>query len=538
MSVRETIARNTLFNVLGRGWEAIAGILLTYYIYTMLGWEGYGLWALVGAFTGYATLLDVGVSSAFTKYIAQYAADEDRSGVSRVVNTGILFYILLGALVIGVGWPLIANLIEGAIWLLEQVHPDHGGRYQDASATDEIIFLCRGALLLFVLGNCLAPIAAIQSGFQRMGITNLLSVVATLIKVIATVLYLQAGYGVRGLLYTNAIVLGALACLNLVVAFRIYPALRFGPTHLDRSVLGDLYQFGWRSQVAKLANIINFQTDRIVIGLLFGDLTWVGIYRAGEELAGKLRQIPALVVSALIPAVSDLEARERHATIAELYARSTKYIALVTVPMTLFAIIFALPLLRIVFADADYLTESAWVLRIILIGYLANVLPGPGVSIALGKGRADYPMKAGLISMTANIILTLILVRTLGFYGVPIATSLAMALSTLWFFNTLIAIQPVSRWRLLREGLLLPSLACIPACLITLGILFLTQSMERRIENLLMTGLAAGLFTALFLLVLRSTRILDRFDVQFMEENLRLHRLPLFRWWTARMRHV
>ncbi len=538
MSVRETITRNTLFNTLGRLWEAVAGVVLTYYIYHMLGWEGYGLWALVGAFTGYATLLDVGVSSAFTKYIAQYAATDDHDGVSSVINTGLLFYILLGGAIAVVGWPLITYLIDAAIWLLESMHPDHGGRYREVGAVAEVQYLCRCALLLFILGNCLAPVTAIQSGFQRMGISNILSFIASIAKLVLTVLFLQAGYGVRGLLYTNGLVLLLLALLSLAVGFKIFPALRFAPRHINRAVLHDLYQFGWRSQVAKLANIINFQTDRIVIGLVFGDLTWVGIYRAGEELAGKLRQIPALVVSALIPAVSDLEAREKHDTIAELYARSTKYIALVTVPLTVFSIIFAMPLLRIVFADAANLHTSAWVLRIILMGYLANVLPGPGVSIALGKGRADLPMYAGLISMTANILLTLLLVYTMGFLGVPMATALAMALSTLWFMNAMITIQPVSRWRLLREGLLLPTIICIPGALLTLLMIFAIQDIDSRLENFILSGVGAALFGLVYVIVMRWSRVLDAFDVTFMEESLHLNRLPLFRWWTKRMRHV
>jgi len=48
--------------------------------------------------------------------------------------------------------------------------------------------------------------------------------------------------------------------------------------------------------------------------------------------------------------------------------------------------------------------------RILAVGYLANILPGAGVSISLGKGRPDVQMKAGIIAMTSNILLTILLI--------------------------------------------------------------------------------------------------------------------------------
>jgi O-antigen/teichoic acid export membrane protein len=61
MSIKQTIARNTMFNGLGRIWEAAVGLVLVAYIVNRLGAEGYGLWSVVAAFTGYAALFDVGV---------------------------------------------------------------------------------------------------------------------------------------------------------------------------------------------------------------------------------------------------------------------------------------------------------------------------------------------------------------------------------------------------------------------------------------------------------------------------------------------
>ncbi len=536
MSVQRTIAYNTLFNILGRIWEALLGLVLTWYIYHRLGWEGYGLWSLVGAFIGYATLFDFGVGSGFAKYLAEYAARDRREAVSSVVSTGLFFYLLLGAVVVALGWPLVDALVNGIVWLLAALHPGSAETYQNAATLADVRFLCRGALVLFALTNCVAPFSAVQTGLQRMGVTNVLSFAASLLKLAATVFFLEHGFGVPGLLYANGIVLVAFGVACTAVAFRLYPGLRVGPGLVRRETFHALFSFGWRTQVAKLSNLINFQTDRAIIGLAFADMTLVGIYRAGEDLASKARQLPALLVSALLPAVSDLDARGRDADVARLYLLSTKYMAAAMTPLVAFAVGSAEPLLRVVFGGSEQLGMSAWVLRILTVGYAANLLAGPGMSIALGKGRPEMSMYAGLISMCTNIGLTVLLVWRFGFYGVPVATAVAMVLSVGWFFVALRRRVDVRLRELIRTACLWPALAAAPGFAVCVGIDAGTTFADR-LSNLAAAGAGGIVLGISYLVLIRLMPFLDAFDVRFLEETLHLGRLPGFELLTRRARH-
>ena len=536
MSVQRTIAHNTVFNTLGRIWEAVLGLVLTWYIYHRLGWEGYGLWSLVGVFIGYAALLDFGVGSGFAKYLAEYAARDRRDAVSAVISTGLFFYLALGVLVVAAGWPLAGALIDGVVWLLARLHPGSAATYQNAAALAEVRFLCRGALVLFAFTNCIAPFSALQTGLQRMGVTNLLSFAASLLKLGATVVFLELGYGVPGLLYANGLVLAAFGAGCVFVAYRIFPGLRVGPGRVSRRIFRELFGFGWRTQVAKLSNLINFQTDRAIVGLAFADMALVGIYRAGEDLAGKVRQLPALLVSALLPAVSDLDARGRDTDVARLYLRSTKYMAAAAVPLTAFVIGCAGPLLRIVFGDGTHLEMSAWVLRILTAGYAANLLAGPGMSIALGKGRPEMSMYAGLLSMAANIGLTVLLVWRFGFYGVPVATAAAMLLSAGWFFTALRRRVDVRLRDLLRTACIWPVLAAAPGFAASIGIVAVLEA-PGRLASLAAACAGGAVLGLSYLALIRLMPFLDAFDVRFLEETLHLGRVPGFHLLVGRTRH-
>lgn len=538
MSVKRTIAHNTLFNAAGRIWEALAGIGLTAYTIDQVGLEGFGMWSLVALFTGYAALFDFGVSSAFSKYIAGFVAKEDRAGVSAVVSTGVYFYALLGAVLVAVGWPCIDGLLAGTLALMHALNPGHTQVIADNALWEEARFLLRGALILFVATNCVAPFPALQMGLQRMGITNVLGFAGSLVKVVVTVVFLEMGYGVRGLLYTSAVLLGVMTVANVVVAYRIYPGLRCNPGQMQWALFRALLSFGWRSQVARLSNLVNFQTDRMIVAVASGgNLDLVGLYRVGEDLATKVRQGPALLVSALVPAVSDLDAREDQERVRMLYLRSTKYVAAAAVPLTLFFAAAADPLLSIYGLKSE-LGPAGWVARILILGYAMNVIPGPGVSVALGKGNAGLPMIAGLISMSANVALTVALYAAVGFYGIPAATALALGLSTTWFFRAMRREVDVSSWLLLRESLLWPVLAALPGTLATLLAAWAIEDYTDRLGNLALAGLGAGLFTLLYALCLRLTPFLDAYDVAFLRDTLRMDRMPGFHFVTSRVRHV
>ncbi len=303
-----------------------------------------------------------------------------------------------------------------------------------------------------------------------------------------------------------------------------------GPRSVDRAAFASLLHSAWHTQVARFSNLINFQTDRVVVAVYsrFGDMAAVGLYNLAEYLASKMRQLPGLLVSALVPAASDLDARQEHERLRELYLRSTKYMAAVAVPMAVFTMAGAGPLLRVLAGERPGLDMAAWVLRILALGYLFNLLPAPGVSVVLGKGRADLQMYAGLISTTVNIVLTVVLLLTVGFYGIPVATAIGMMVSTLWFFFAMRGAVGVSAFEVLSKSTAWPLVAAVPGAAACFGIQWWIGGGALLVLDL--AGLAVGgLFLALsYVWLVFRLPYLDAFDLAFLQNTLRLGQVPGF----------
>lgn len=510
-----TIARNTLYNGAGRLWDAAAGIVLTAYIFTVLGKADYGLWAVAGALTGYAALLDFGMGSAYARFIAEHAARNEQGGISSVVSVGFWFYFLFGLVFVAVLWPCVGWFVP---WVID-LYADPG-HLADAQVRDDLVFLLRGSLVLFAVSNCIAPFTAVQTGLQRMGVSNLISFAVSLVKIAATVAFLEAGYGIRGLLFANAIVLGVFGVISVITAFILVPRLSVSPFQLSKDTFRALFAFGWRAQVARLSNLVMFETDVLVITFFLRDLELAGLYRIGVELANKMRQVPAVLLSALVPAASFLDALGEQEKLQRLYRVATKYVALVAFPLAFF-----------LFGAAD-LTLGAWigtgtdlavaviVLRIMALGYLANILPGAGVTVALGMNRPDLQMRAGLISMTANIVLTIALVLTLGFYGIPIATALSMLISWAWFARAMARLLDAPPRSLLRNAVLWPAVAALPGAAIGAFADWQWADLSGRGPNAAALLILFTVFTAIYIAIIRSGDFIDAFDRKTIVNSL------------------
>ncbi len=526
------LARNTALNALGRVWEAALGLVLMAYAIRAAGEAAWGLWSLAGFFTGYVALFDVGLGSGFSKFIADRSVRGGIAGISAVVSAGFFFYLILSAAILVLGWPLVDALIGGILWL----RPDAAAQ---GAPIEELRFMFRGALLLFAANTVVSPFLAVPVGLQRMGWSNAVGAACAGVKLLATVCFLERGLGAPGLLFGAVAAFVFQAAGGLAVAWHVAPGLRVSPRQWDCATWRQLFHFGWRAQVARLANVINFQTDRAVLwGMTgFGHTGLVGMYAVAESLAGKMRQLPGLLVSAMVPAASELDARGDRARLRELHVRSTKYMAAMTIPLTVYFLACAEMLVRLVAGARPDTSTAAWVTRILVLGYCFNLLPAPGISIVLGKGQAGLQMKAGLISMLANIALTIALAWQIGFYGIPAGTALGMLMSTMWFMWAARHELETPLGALCRQCLLWPLLASLAGGAACAGLQYGLRAQDGLLANAAGAAAGAAVLGVSYVVLLGRSPFFDYFDLVFMRDTLCLGRAPGFRLLTWRAHH-
>ncbi|MFA6434240.1 MAG: oligosaccharide flippase family protein [Elusimicrobiales bacterium] len=504
-SISRKIVRNTFFNTLGRVWTVLTSLILTPYIISRLGVERYGVLALLGGVTGYFGLFDFGISTSFVKYISEFYARKQYGKINEVVNTGAAFYFVFGAAVFAAAFFFLDPVLS--VLKIPQ------GLYKETA------FVFLAGVGIFSVSGALGSFASVPAGLQRMDIANMIGVAVSVPNIAGTVFVLEKGYGLPGLMLNSLATALLSNAANIAAAFRMLPELEFNLFLSSRVLFKKLFSFGYKLQVSRFANLVSFQTDKFLItGFL--NIGLVAYYQLGSSIVSQARQIPLLLISALIPAVSELEAREDRQALIRMYLRGSKYLISLSTPLLLF-VAFNASVIMFAWMGAGY-ERAADVIRFLCLGYYMATVTGVASSIAAGVARTDLDMKFGILMAVLNLALSVFLIIKFGFTGVLVGTSAALILSSLYYvklFHEYLGV-PVKEFRRL---FLKPAAVCAVPVLATYALNRFLHSASvgaGRPFALFVAAFDGLLFFALYGVIILKSGYFDEYDRKILGERI------------------
>jgi len=448
-TIGHKVVKNTVYNAAGRLWGILIAFLLTPYIINKLGVERYGVWAVVGVLTGYFGLLDFGIGTSFVKYISEFYAKKDFKKINQIASTGIAFYLLLAIFLIIGGYFILNPLLS--------LFKIPAGMYDEAG------FVFLAGIVLFALSNPVSVLSSLQGGLQRMDISNKLYLAMSVPNVIGTIYALEKGYGLPGLMINNAIIFFFTAIISIIIAYRLLPELSISSAYFDVKMLWKLFNYGYKLQIARLSSMISSQIDKLLIGyyLSVGLITF---YQLGSSVVEQAKTAVLLFLSALIPAFSELDARGDRKKLLDGYARISKYIALISIPLFSFVFISAYQLIR-VWMGPGY-EKAAWIIMILAPGWLVAILSGVRGVMVQAIDKPELEMQAGLVAAAVNIPLSIFFIIKFGFVGVALGTTIALSCSVLYSFLVVHNKLGIPKVKFLEATVFRPFAVSITLCLV------------------------------------------------------------------------
>jgi O-antigen/teichoic acid export membrane protein len=140
--------------------------------------------------------------------------------------------------------------------------------------------------------------------------------------------------------------------------------------------------------------------------------------------------LPLLMMSALIPATSELGARNDKEKILQTYVMTSRYVALITFGLAAFVALEADSILRLWLGAG--VEQSVVLVQVLVIGYGANVLSGAASQTGAGVGHPEFDMRSTIVLTVLTPILGVLLVPRLGAVGAAFGTSFALMIAALY----------------------------------------------------------------------------------------------------------
>lgn len=265
-----------------------------------LGKEQFGLWALAQQIVGYLMLLDVGVSSAVSRFIADYKDDVNAGDYGRLLLTGAIVFAIQGALIVFVG--LVFSIFAPALFAIPAPLA--------SDFTNVLMIISSIAGISVAFRSLGAPLWA----FHRIDFSYLMGALSLLLGLLALWLGFHWGWGI----YSFAIsgLPAAFLCPAITFYFcrrnGFYPSAKSGWQTPALPDIRRVFAFGKDAALMTLGSQMVNATQIIIISRFVG-LDAAAIFSVGTKLYSLGQQLVARIVGTAAPALTELFVRGENA---------------------------------------------------------------------------------------------------------------------------------------------------------------------------------------------------------------------------------
>jgi O-antigen/teichoic acid export membrane protein len=465
------IARNTILNLIGQALPLLVGVVTIPLVVHGLGTEQFGLLSLAWVVLGYFTIFDLGLGRATTKYVAEALSRGEEDQVPQIIWTAVAFQTVLGFIGAIILFGITDLLVERVLNIPLELWGE--------------------AIDIFHLLALSIPLVLVSSSFngvleaaQRFDLVNAIRVPSSILISILPLVGLYLGFGLSGIVIL--IVLARLGTLVVVIwmDFRIVPELRKYSVSLAR--FSRLFAFGGWIMITSIVGPILVYLDRFLIGSLL-TIAAVAYYTAPYEMVTRLLIISTSIAMTLFPAFSAMEGIRDRQRLSMFFARSIKYVFLISGTIVVLIIVYAKEILQIWLGN-DFAIESTVALQILAIGVLINSLAYTPFTLLQGVGRPDLPAKFHLIELPIYAGIAWILVSEFGIAGAAGAWTIRVALDTVLLFIATPKVYCISPNLLAESGMKRATIGLVVFAGIAYGLKEVAYALPIATQLLLLTG--------------------------------------------------
>ena len=427
------------------GVNVVVSIILTPLILHHLGDSAYGLWALVFSFAGYFNIFDFGLSSAVIRYVSRFNAMRDYEQLTKYVNS-ILFVFTCIAIFLLLATVALSWYVNAIFHISPALHH-----------TARLLFLMVGCM--FALQFSGDVFLGVLQGLQEFWWQFWISTVAGILRLVLIIEVLDHGLG---LLSISMVAIGlslASYIAYIVIAYRRLP-LRFFPRLPDVATLKEILSYSTTTFTSIVAGGFTTTAGNTIIGIFLttADITPFAIANKFIQYLNRIVQSSSVIFT---PMSSHFDATGELDRLRRVFILGNRACAFLAFPACIGMLLLGRSAIE-VWVGLRY----GWcygLLALLVVPYTLQVAQLASPKILYGMARHLTLGKARMIEAAANIVLSVILLRYYGIWGVALGTAIPKFCVSVFFLpGHLCRILKVSIRSFVWQAYTWPLVTCVP----------------------------------------------------------------------------
>jgi O-antigen/teichoic acid export membrane protein len=415
--LRVGLFKNSALMMVCRIAAMLVMLATTPFIIGKLGLLGYGSWEVLLSISTITTIFQNTLGGTLLWRVSSAYGLGDESEIRRLPRLGIAVTLSVFA----VSFPTVLVFRHSLVQLF----------HIPAELCLSAVVILPCIIGISVLGGLNESLASVLRGSQEAGYTSVIQTLAGFLNAGILLFGLSRGNGLWSLLAGYAAAALAtgigyyLRVFYLYGWFNIFPKL---PTWQDvtvtRRYMG-LLSFGFFS------SLLRGETDKLVLAG-FATPAWVGVYAIAARMASLVMESSNFFYTPTVAATGAMNGRGDWQGVKSLYVSMAAVFPVAAGLMSV--LVLSLYDRLTVFWLGRSVPQIAPILYLVVAGNaIAVILTGSGTSICKGLGKLEAESIYVLTSLILNIILTIVLVLTIGAIGTVIASTVSWAIGSLLF---------------------------------------------------------------------------------------------------------
>lgn len=413
-----------------------------------LGDDWYGIWTVISGFIGVYFVLDLGVTSAVSRYTSSAVGKNDKHELNQIVNTALIIFLCLS---------LLVTLVTFIISFFSSVVIETP-EYQ--TVVSQVILVAGLSVALEFPFNAFAGLTEAKSRFDQ-----LVYVRAFTLTVGAIVNYIQLvnGIGILGIAIAGFVMARISNLLYFYLAKKNFPEMVINLKLATKDHAKKLFSFSFWSFLISLASTLPFRANPLIIAAFISPSA-VTLYVVGQRLVEYTNRFLSQATNMLTPSFTQHYERGEYGAIREKLLFMVR-INTIGALVSIFGLIGLAEALISTWMGDEYMAGYG-VVVIRIFGLMAAFIFSNTTNILYAVNKHKYLAALTIIEGIALIVISILLIDSYGILAVAIGATVP-ALVTRFvvlpiYVSKVISLNPLHLFGVVAKCLLvLAPLGCI-----------------------------------------------------------------------------
>lgn len=399
--------------------NTLYGLFITPFILSSVGEISYGVYKSVSSLSATIAIMDLGLGSTTTRYMAKFNATNDKKEAGNFLAMMFLQFLFVAMLVFGVGAVIY--------FLIPDIYQNTFTSADIALAKELVLFL----IINMVLRMFEHLIMGVANGYEKFIFANLLKLFSMISKVVIILIILPITKNITLVVVSETIIL----CAAIIVLF-IYILLKVKVVprlcRWDNAVFKESFVYTALMFVQTITVQFNGNVDNILIGAQIG-ATSVTVYSMALMLYNMYQNLSGSIANVMLPNISkkvasNASSEQLQGTVERAGRMQFWLLGAALGGFIVLGKDFYNLWLGDSFADCYYLT------LILIIPVTVTMSQNVSLSVLRAKNKMGYRTLTLGISCIINIVVSIIGIHFFGYWGAAIGTAVS-AVANLIFMN-------------------------------------------------------------------------------------------------------